>query len=82
MVFEATTTSVDWKSYTCKRAVCSSLAGETLVCMETLGMLEFTKVFILCSWTLGKAWMMWNPLVRNNTKSPVITDAKSLYELW
>ena len=43
--FEATTTMVDWKSYTCKRVVCSSLAGETQAHVETHDMLEFTKVF-------------------------------------
>ena len=43
--FEATTTMVDWKSYKCKRVVRSSLAGETQAYVETLDMLEFTKVF-------------------------------------
>ena len=43
--FEATTTMVDWKSYRCKRFVRSSLAGETQAYVETLDMLEFTKVF-------------------------------------
>ena len=43
--FEATTTLVDWKRYKCKRDVRSSLAGETQACVETLDMLEFTKVF-------------------------------------
>ena len=36
---------VDWKSYKCKRVVRSSLAGETHAYVETLDMLEFTKVF-------------------------------------
>ena len=52
--FEATTT-VDWKSYKCKRVVRSYFAGETQAYVETLGMLELTKVFTLCFWTLGKA---------------------------
>ena len=43
--FEATTTMVDWKSYTCKRVVCSSLAGETQAHVGTVDMLELTKVF-------------------------------------
>ena len=42
---EATTTMVDWKSYKCKRVVRSYLAGETRAFVETLDMLEFTKVF-------------------------------------
>ena len=36
---------LDWKSYRCKRVVRSSLAGETQAYVETLDMLEFTKVF-------------------------------------
>ena len=36
---------VDWKSYKCKLVVRSSLAGETQAHVETLDMLEFTKVF-------------------------------------
>ena len=43
--FEAPTTVVDWRSYRCKRVVRSSLAGETRAYVETLDMLEFTKVF-------------------------------------
>ena len=42
--FEATTTMVDWKSCKCKRVVRSSLAGETQAYVETLDMMEFTKV--------------------------------------
>ena len=53
--FEATTTVVDWKSYRCKRVVCSSFAGETQAFVETLDMLENTKCFTFCSWTQGKA---------------------------
>ena len=34
--FEATTTTVDWKSCTCKRVVRDSFAGETQACVETL----------------------------------------------
>ena len=43
--FEATTTMVACKSYICKRVVRSSLAGETQAYVETLDMLEVTKVF-------------------------------------
>ena len=43
--FEATTIMVDWKSYRCQRVVRSSLAGEVQAHVETLDMLEFTKVF-------------------------------------
>ena len=43
--FEATTSMVDWRSYTFQRVVRSSLAGETQAYVETLDMLEFTKVF-------------------------------------
>ena len=43
--FEATTTMVDWKSYKSKCAVRSSIAGETQAYVETLDVLEFTKVF-------------------------------------
>ena len=43
--FEATTTMADWRSYKCKRVVCSSLAGETQAKRETQDMLELTKVF-------------------------------------
>ena len=39
------TTMVDWKSYTCKRVVRNSLAGETQAHVETLNMLELAKVF-------------------------------------
>ena len=42
---EATTTMVDWNSYKCKRVVRSSLAGETQANVETLDMLEFSKMF-------------------------------------
>ena len=52
--FEATTTIVDWKSYKCKRVVRSSLAGETQAYVETLDMLEFTKVFYALFLNLGK----------------------------
>ena len=43
--FEATTIMADWNSYKCERVVHSSLAGETQAYVETLDMLEFTKVF-------------------------------------
>ena len=42
--FGATAALVDWKSCKCKRVVRSSLAGETQAFVETLAMLEFTKV--------------------------------------
>ena len=78
--FEATTTMVDWKSYKYKRVVRSSLAGETQAYVETLDMLEFTRCFTLFFWTLGKARVMWNQFLRNNTRVLVITDAKSLFD--
>ena len=43
--FEASTTMVDWKNCKCKRVVRRSLAGETQAHVETLDMLEFTRVF-------------------------------------
>ena len=59
--FEATTRVIDWKSYRCKRVVRSSLAGEIQAYVETLDMMEFTKVFFMpYSLTHGKAWVMWN----------------------
>ena len=49
--------------------------------VEMLGMLEFTKVFytqFLDPWkSLSDVESIF---LRNNTKSPVITDAKSLYD--
>ena len=43
--FEATATMVDWRRYKCKRVVRRSLADEIQACVETLDMLDFTKVF-------------------------------------
>ena len=68
---------VDWRSYKCKRLVCSSLAGETQVHVETVDMLEFTKVFTLCSWT-WKSLSDVDSKFEKQHKSPVIADAKSL----
>ena len=45
--FEATATMVDWRRYTCKRVVRSSHADEIQACVETLDMLDSTKVFLL-----------------------------------
>ena len=39
---------MDGKSYKCKRVVRNSLTGETQANVETLGMLEFTKLFLRC----------------------------------
>ena len=77
--FEATTTLVDWKSYKCKRV--SSLVGETQAYVEALDMLEFTKVFFhalfLDPW---KSLSDVESIFEKQHKSPVITDAKSLYD--
>ena len=68
--FEATTTMVDWKSYKCKRVVRTSLAGETQAYVETLDM-------FLDPW---KSLSDVETNFEKQHKSPVITDAKSLYD--
>ena len=78
-VFEATTTMVDWKSYKCKRVVRSSLAGETQAHVETLDMLEFTKVFYVLFLDPWKSLSNEESFFERQHKSPVITDAKRLY---
>ena len=78
--FEATATMVDWKSYKCKRVVRSSLAGETQAYMETLDMLEFTKVFYALFLDPWKSLSDVESIFEKQHKSPVITDAKSLYD--
>ena len=66
--FEATTT-VDWKSYRCKRVVRSSLAGEAYV--EILDMLEITKgVLRSVSGPLEKPERCGINFLRNNTRVP------------
>ena len=77
--FEATTTMVDWKSYRCQRVVRSSLAGETQAYVETLGMLEITKVFYSLFLDPWKSVSDVESVFEKQHKSPVITDAKSLY---
>ena len=76
---EATTTMVDWKSYKCKRVVRSSLAGETQANVETLDMLEFTKVFCALFLDPWKSLSDVESIFKKQHTSPVITDAKSLY---
>ena len=78
--FEATTTVVDWKSYKCKRVARSSLAGETQAYVETLDMLEFTKVFHALFLDPWKILSDVKSVFEKQIKSPVITDAKSLYD--
>ena len=68
--FEATTTTVDWKSYECKRVLRSSLAGETQAHVETLDMLEFTKVFYVLFLDPWKSLSNVESFLRNNTRVP------------
>ena len=70
----------DWKSCKCKRDVRSSLAGETQACVETLGTLEFTKVFYSLFLDPWKSLSDVESIFEKQHKSPVITDAKSLYD--
>ena len=68
----------DWRSHKCERVVRSSLAGETQADVETLDMLELTRVFysVPGPWkSLGDA----EPTIENQHKSRVIT-AKSWYD--
>ena len=74
--FEATTTMVDWKSYKCKSVV----LGETQAYVETLGMLEFTKVFYAPFLDPWKSPSDVKSIFEKQHKSPMITDAKSLYD--
>ena len=78
--FEATTTTVDWKSYTCKRVVRSSLAGETQAYVETLEMLECTKVLYALFLDPWKSLSDVESIFEKQHKSPVITDFMSLYD--
>ena len=58
----------------------SSLAGETQDHVEKLGMLELAK---LCYSLLLDTWKSMSdvePTLEKQQKSPVITDAKSLYD--
>ena len=69
------------KSYKCKRVVRSSLAGETQAYVKTLDMLEFTNLFytlFLDPWEKGLSDV--ESIFEKQHKSPVITDAKSLYD--
>ena len=77
--FEAMTTMVDWKSCKCKCVVRSSLAGETQAYVETLDMLEFTKVFYALFLDPWKSLSDVESIFEKQHKSPVITDDKSLY---
>ena len=77
---EVTTTMVDWRSYKCKRVVRSSLAGETQAFVETLDMLESTKVCYTLFLDPWKSLSDVESTFEKQHKSPVITDAKSLYD--
>ena len=76
MGFEVSTIVVDWKSYKCKRPVRSSHAGETLAYVETLDMLEFTKVFYALFLDPQKSLSDAESIFEKQHKSPVVTDAK------
>ena len=80
--FEATTTIVDWKSYKCKRVVRSSLAGETQAFVETLDMLEFTKVFHALFLDLWKSLSDVESFFETQHKSPVICCQELFTMLW
>ena len=69
---------VDLKSYRFKRDVRSSFAGETQACVETLDMLEFTKVFCISFLDSWKSLSDVESVLGKQPKSPVITDVKSL----
>ena len=56
----------------------SSLAGETQACVETLDMLELTEVFYALFLDPWKS--LSDVIFEKQQKSPVITDAKSLYD--
>ena len=64
----------------CKRVVRTSLAGETQAYVETLDMLEFTKVFYALFLDPWKSLSDVESFFEKQHKSPVITDAKSLYD--
>ena len=71
---------MDWKSYKCKRVVRSSLVGETQANVETLDMLEFITVFYALFLDPWKSLSDAESIFEKRHKSPVITDAKSLYD--
>ena len=79
-MFEATATMIDWKSYRCQRVVRSSLAGETQAYVETLDMLEFTKVFNSLFLDPWQSLSDVESIFEKQHKSLVITAAKSLYD--
>ena len=56
----------------------SSLAGETQAYVETLDMLEFTKVFCALFLDPWKSLSDAESIFEKQHKSPVITDSKSL----
>ena len=71
---------VDCKSYTCERVVLSPLAGEAQAYVDTLDMLELTKVFFALFLDPWKSLSDVESIFEKQHKSPVITDAKSLYD--
>ena len=78
--FEPTTIVIDWKNYRCKRVVRSSLAGETQAYVDTLDMLEFSKVFYAIFLDPWQSLSVVESIFEKQHKSPVITDARSLYD--
>ena len=58
----------------------SSLAGETQAYVETLDMLEFTNLFYTLFLDPWRSLSDVESIFEKQHKSPVITDAKSLYE--
>ena len=78
--FEATTAIVDWKSCRCFRVVRSSLADETQAYVGTLDMLEFTSVIYALFLDPWKSLSDGASIFEKQHKSPLITDAKSLYD--
>ena len=71
---------VVWKSYKCKRVARSSFAGETQAYVETLDMLELTKMFYALFLDPWKSLSDVESIFEKQHKSPVSTDAKSLYD--
>ena len=71
---------VVWKSYKCNRVVRSSFAGETQVHVETFDMLELTKMFYALFLDPWKSLSDVESIFEKQHKSPVSTDAKSLYD--
>ena len=61
---------MDWKSYKCKLVVRSSLFGETQAYVQTLDMLEFTKVFYALFLDARKSLSDVESIFEKQRKSP------------